>query len=218
VISARLDGLEMTGDGLVILAPLRVESFAARRGRSGAAVERIGMGPARATAARARLERVLPPGRPVALVGLAGGLSPGMRPGDVVVASALGSTTGATTVQLRGGDAVAAILERAGLRVLHAPVVSSPVIVSGAKARAEAAAGGFVAVDMESYWCEPLARTRPFVVVRIALDVTGRALGSWSTVAGVPRAYRSLVRVARALGDWPTQGIDGTTLLEVGDL
>lgn len=206
------------GGGPVILAPLRIEALAARRGAGGLAVERIGMGPVRATAARARLDRSLAPGRPVVLLGVAGGLIAGIRPGEVVVASSLGSTTGADTVPVDAGEQVASLLAQAGLVVHHAPIVSSPAIVSGEAARHEASVRGFVAVDMESYWCEPLARSRPFAVVRVVLDVPGRDLRSLATLGAGLRAYRSLARAARALRRWSPLGVNGSTLLEVGDL
>lgn len=210
-------GLSGGGSRLVILAPLRFEAFAARRGAPGATVERIGMGPGRATAARARLDRALETGRPVVLLGLGGGLVPEVRPGHVVVASALGTTNGAERLALRGSDQVADLLERCGLTVHLAPVVSSPAILHGAKARHEVAASGFAAVDMESYWCEPLARSRPFAVVRVALDVAGRTVGSTAMLTAGPRAYRSLVTAARALTRWSPQDLDRSSLLEVGE-
>ena len=201
----------------VFLAPLRIEARAARRGAGATAVERIGMGPARATAARARLEMSLARGRPVVLIGLAGALVAGVRPGDVVVASSL-STTGTGPVALSAGEEVAALLEASGLTVHHRPVVSSPVIVSGDAARQAAAAGGAAAVDMESYWCEPLARSRPFAVVRVIVDVPGRELWSPSTLRVGIRAYRSMVVAARALRQWSPVSVDGSAFLEVGDL
>ncbi|MCU1493052.1 MAG: hpnH [Acidimicrobiaceae bacterium] len=202
----------------VFLAPLRIEAFAIRRGAGSAPVERIGMGPGRATAARARLEHSLAPGRAVVLLGVAGALVVGLEPGEVVVASSLHSTTSSEPVHLDAGEEVAEILERAGLAVHHAPVVSSPAVVSGDVARRAATAGGAVAVDMESYWCAPLARRRPFVVVRVVVDVPGRDLWSLATPGAATRAYRSLVRSARALRHWSPVSVNGSPLLEVGDL
>ncbi|MDA8292358.1 MAG: hypothetical protein M0Z33_11880 [Actinomycetota bacterium] len=204
--------------GPVFLAPLRVEASAARLGAGSAGVERIGMGPARATAARARLERALPAGCPVVVIGLAGALVDGLAPGDVVVARSLSATTADQRVDLVHGGEVARILSTAGLRVHHEPVVSSPSIVSGDASRRAAAAGGAVAVDMESFWCEPLARSRPFAVVRVVIDVPGRELWSPWTVRSGARAYRSMVSAARALRRWSPVSVDGSALQEVGDL
>jgi len=204
--------------GPVFLAPLRIEARAARRGAGAAGVERIGMGPARATAARSRLDRALAPGRPVVVIGLAGALVPGIAAGDVVVASAVSSTTAAERVELPHGEAVAALLSAAGLTVHHRAIVSSPSIVRGEDARRHAASGGAAAVDMESYWCEPLARRRPFVVVRVVIDVPGREFWSPWTVRAGSRAYRSMVSAARTLRRWAPVSVDGTAFLEVGDL
>lgn len=203
--------------GPVFLAPLRVEASAARLGARRAAVERIGMGPARATSARTRLERALEPGRPVVVIGLAGALVGGLAPGDVVVARSISSTTSDQTVELAEGDAVAKLLSSAGLTVHHEAVVSSPSIVTGEDARRKAAAGGAFAVDMESFWCEPLARTRPFAVVRVVIDVPGRELYSPWTVRAGARAYRSMVAAARALRGWSPVSVGGSAILEVGD-
>ncbi len=203
--------------GPVFLAPLRLEARAARRGAAHERVERIGMGPARASVARARLDRSLPKGLPVVLLGLAGALVEGVDPGDIVVASTLELAHGSQPVSLAYGPDATAVLEGAGLTVRCAPVVSSPSLVSGTDARGELAASGAVAVDMESYWCAPLARARPFAVVRVVLDVPGRDLWSPATAFTSARAYRSLVRCARALRHWTPVSVDGSTFLEVGD-
>jgi 4-hydroxy-3-methylbut-2-enyl diphosphate reductase len=204
--------------GPVFLAPLRIEAIAARRGATGALVERIGMGPVRATAARSRLERSLAPGRPAILIGVAGALAAGLVPGEVVVASSLLASSASETVELAHSGEIAAILEQAGLRVRLAPVVSSPAIVSGAAARAELALLGALAVDMESYWCGPLVKSRPFAVVRVVVDIPGRELWSPSTAGAGLRAYRSIVKSARALERWAPVSVNGSPLLEVGDL
>lgn len=208
-----------SGDvGPTFLAPLRIEALAARRGAGGSRVDRIGMGPARASAARARLERTLVAGSPVVLLGLGGGLVPDLVPGEVVVAATVELAGGGQPVAVPCGADVTAILAAAGLRVRCAPVASSAAIVSGTEARRDIAGHGAVAVDMESYWCTPLARTHPFAVVRVVLDVPGRDLWSPATALSSSRAYRSLVRVARALRHWSPVSVDGSNLLEVGDL
>jgi 4-hydroxy-3-methylbut-2-enyl diphosphate reductase len=152
------------------------------------------------------------------VLGLAGALVAGIEPGELVVASTLGSTGGGESLPVAAGEQVAALLGRAGLTVHHAPLVSSPAIVKGESARSDAAAKGAVAVDMESFWCEPLARSRPLVVVRAIVDVPGRDLRSVATLGAGVRAYRSLVSAARALRHWSPVSVNGGTLLEVGDL
>jgi 4-hydroxy-3-methylbut-2-enyl diphosphate reductase len=149
-----------------------------------------------------------------------------------VVASTLYSTTATTgatatetvvrspsaAVPLQPAGEVVALLAEAGLTVRLGPIASSPSIVNGDEDRRSAAAGGAVAVDMESYWCAPLARLHPFVVVRVVLDVAGRDLWSLPTARGASRAYRSLVRSARALRHWSPVSVSGSPLLEIGDL
>jgi 4-hydroxy-3-methylbut-2-enyl diphosphate reductase len=217
VTADRRGGRTVRADGPTFLAPLRIEALAARHGAGGNPVLRIGMGPARASAARARLDRTLPTGAPVVLLGLAGGLVPGTAPGEVVVATSVELADGGQAVAIPFGADVGEILAAAGLRVRCAPVASSARIVTGTAARSAVASHGAVAVDMESYWCTPLARAHPFAVVRVVLDVPGRDLVSPATAFAASRAYRSLVRSARALRRWSPVSVDGSNLLEVGD-
>jgi len=198
----------------LLLVPLRLEAAAVRAGVPDAPIRRIGMGPIRATVARARLQEEPP--RPLALVGVGGGLVAGMAPGDVVVATSV-STRGGAPIALRHASEVALACREAGCPVTEAPIVSSPKIVSGAAARAAAASDGAVAVDMEAYWCAPLAVTRPFVVVRVLLDVPGAELVSWRLPRACATAWRSLKLAARAVASWSPTSLDPQSLLEVGD-
>ncbi|HTX00338.1 MAG TPA: hypothetical protein VMD59_16275, partial [Acidimicrobiales bacterium] len=187
----------------LFLAPMRLEELFVRRGARRAEVTRIGIGPVRATAARVRLARSLPPGRPVVLVGLGGGLRRGQRPGDIVVASELSSIDSDETVALHGADEVAQRLEGSGLRrVTVAPVVSSARIVHGDEAREKAAARGALAVDMESLWCASLAREHPFAVVRVLIDVPGTELSLLAKPGAMIGACRRMLLAARALEHW----------------
>ncbi len=208
----------MSGPSPVLMAPLLLEALAARRGAPGCRVERLGMGPGRAQAAAARLQGSIPSGSPAVVLGVAGALVEGARPGEVVVASELSSTTGGSSVPLRSAAEVAELLSLAGLSVLQAPVVSSPTIVSGAQARLDAASGGAVAVDMESYWCLPLSADRPFAVVRVVLDIPGRDLWSPASLPAAAFAFRALVRSARALARWSPAGAFEPYYQKVGDL
>ena len=208
----------MSGLDPVLLAPLRLEALAARRGAPACRVERLGMGPARAKAAIARIACSIPPGSPAVVLGVAGALVEGTHPGDVVVASELSSTEGGARVPLASAPEVAALLSQAGLSVREVPVVSSPTIVNGAGARREASSGGAVAVDMESYWCAPLAAERPFAVVRVVLDLPGRELWSPASLPAAAVAFRTLVRSARALARWSPAGAGEPRFQKVGDL
>ncbi|HUZ20773.1 MAG TPA: hypothetical protein VMU75_09420 [Acidimicrobiales bacterium] len=204
----------------LFLAPLRIELLALRRGAPGAEVRRIGMGPARATAARASLESTVAKGRPLVLLGFGGALTADLRPGDLVVASTLGAVGSDDTFLLPDARAVARLLELAapGVRVRHAPVVCSSRVLRGDEARVQAASHGAVAVEMESLWCAPLARRHPFVVVRAIVDVPGREFVSAATPVAAWRAFCALASAARALAHWTPATVNDNPLMEVGDI
>jgi len=103
------------------------------------------------------------------------------------------------------------------VRVHLAPVASSAQIVRGASAQQDARRGGAVAVDMESLWCSPLARTRPLAVVRAILDVPGKDLFSPATAAVALRCARSMAGAARALAQWHPASVINDNLMEIGE-
>lgn len=196
-------------EGPLFLAPLRTEALAVRRGVKGGEVVRIGMGPVRATAARTRLARV-PAGRPILLLGFAGGLDPDLKAGDLVVASSCVSTDDESPVLLADAPVVARLLAQAVLpfAVHLGPLLSTPRVLRGAEERAEAAGRGVLAVDMESRWCAPLARDHPFAVVRAVVDVPGHEVLSPATPAATLKAVRSLRAAAAALRGWSPIKLD----------
>jgi 4-hydroxy-3-methylbut-2-enyl diphosphate reductase len=175
------------------------------------------MGPVKATAARARITPLLTPGRAVVVIGLGGGLVGGLTPGDVVVASELQATNGAPSVELPYASQVAELIECAGLNVIQRPVVSSPKIITGVADRNEAASQGAIAVDMESYWCAPLAGRHPFAVVRVLLDLPEYELFSPRLPRTLHRAWRSLVGASRALDAWSPTTLDTAAHTEAGE-
>ena len=215
-------------DGPLFIAPLAIEGFAVRRGAKRARVERMGMGPTRAIAMRVRLESRSDT-TPLVMIGFGGGLVPGVHPGDVVVASSLLAMASSgepsrgfsprppEAVSLGSSHGVAGRLRSAGLIVHEAPIISSSAVLRTDGDRSRATATGAVAVDMESYWCAPLALDRPFAVVRVIVDVPGHKLVSPATIGAGWRAYRSLVEVSRALAAWTSVSLDGNPLQEVGD-
>ncbi|MEN3307453.1 MAG: 4-hydroxy-3-methylbut-2-en-yl diphosphate reductase [Micromonosporaceae bacterium] len=174
----------------VLCTPLRVERAAL--GRTGARVVRTGMGPARATRAAARL------GADAVLVaGVAGGLAPGLRAGDIVVASEVRSGD-APPVAIPSAVLLAGALRRLGLRVHLGPVVSVDRVVDG-PARRELAATGALAVDMES---AALSAGRPAAVVRSIVDTTDHPLWRPGTVTRGVAGLRALRRAVPALELW----------------
>ena len=188
--------------GPLLLAPLRLEALALRRGSRRLEIEQIGMGPVRATAARVRLQPSVAVARPIVVAGVAGGLVPGLVAGDLVVATSIGSTESDESVELRNAEELAAHFERCGLAPRLAPVVCSPRILHGEERRAKAAASGAEVVEMESLWLTPLRAGRPFAVVRVVLDGAESGFGPASMPAAALACYRRLRNVALALESW----------------
>lgn len=105
--------------------------------------------------------------------GVAGGLDPDLRAGDLVLADAV-----------RDGDATIAtegsVVARLGALLPDAAIgtvlgVGSPIADPADKARLRAATGA-IALDMESHALARVAAGRPFVVVRAIADTAGIAL------------------------------------------
>lgn len=191
---------------LTVLAPTRLEHAAIRRGATTARVLRSGMGPkhAAAFAERARGPE-LEPGAPVAVVGVAGALAADLAPGDVIVADSLVATDGTISVDLPGAPLVASALAAAGITARTGPLACAPVIVKGDQ-RAELAASGAIAVEMESAWLADglgaLTGERPFAVVRVVMDTPTHELWSHHTIRNTPTVFRRLAAVVAPLERW----------------
>ncbi|MBL7491378.1 4-hydroxy-3-methylbut-2-enyl diphosphate reductase [Frankia sp. AgB1.9] len=186
---------------LAVAAALRLEALAA--GRSGlptdAVVVRTGMGPERASRANQAVRAAKPDA--VAVVGLGGGLAPGVRPGDVIVASEVRTGDGTVTGRCPSAPLLAGELRRAGLTVHIGPVVSVPRLAVGT-ARAELAATGAIAVDMESAYLSPSAAGKPFAVVRVIVDTAAEPLGRIDLARRGVSGLRTLRRLGGPLGAW----------------
>jgi hypothetical protein len=163
------------------------------------------------------------------VAGLAGGLAPHIRPGEIVVASAVlrseapsGDLLGREALRGEGRDVLggegcgggvpvvalsapllAGALRRLGLTVHIGPIVSVPRVVHG-RARGRLAATGALAVDMESGWLASIsaAAGEPFAVARVVVDTVDHPLWSVVTVARGVRGLRTLRRMAPALAQW----------------
>jgi 4-hydroxy-3-methylbut-2-en-1-yl diphosphate reductase len=176
---------------LEVITPLRIESFA-----FGGADTIIGAGRDKAQKSGAKLAARLNEQTAVALVGVAGGLAPELTPGDVIIASELRSTESSTSRNLPGSSLLSAEFRRARFSVYHGPLVTSPSYVAAGD-RAELAASGALAVDMESSWVMDYLPNNPLAVVRAISDTSSRG-----PVRGGLRALGSLAQTRAPLERW----------------
>jgi nucleoside phosphorylase len=177
--------------GVTVLAALRLEALAI-----GGEVVRVGMGHAKAAAAAGRLLPTLAPGRPLAMVGIAGGLESSLEPGHLVVADALHGPDGTDPIPLPHAGSVAEALRRHGRPVRVGPVACSTSIVHG-EARRDLARGGALAVEMESVWLARILLDHPLVVIRAVGDTDRHGF-----VLGTIKALAALRRLRPALDEW----------------
>jgi 4-hydroxy-3-methylbut-2-enyl diphosphate reductase len=195
----------------VLFAPMRAEARALRRGLpAGAPLRRTGRGLARAGRAAAA-HRGIPA---LAVAGIAGGLSPTLRPGDLVVATEVrrDGAAGAAPLPCPAAPMIAAALRRRGLTVHLGPVVSTAGLVDGS-ARDRLAATGALAVDTESAALLAGAGGRPIACVRAIADVPPDPLFRPATLARVATALRSLRPAGPVLAQWAAATTVRTVLL-----
>ncbi len=186
------------GARLLVIAPLRIECVAVRRGLPDALVLRSGMGAARARSAAPVAARI--PADAVAVAGFCGAVAGGLHTGDVIVASELRGPAGVTACA--SGPLAAALAALGIARVRVGPMASVDHLVHGAERRVLAGQGA-LAADMESAWLAPAAAGRPFAVLRVVLDTPTRELyRPLATLAGGLAAWQALRRAAPALMLW----------------
>lgn len=191
----------MTDIRAYVMAPLRVESSAARRGATTAEVVRTGMGARRSRRAARVLRATVELRRPVAVVGVCGGLDPRLMPGDVVVASQVRSADGRIAIDLPSAVLVAAEISARGIPVHVGPIVCTERLENSEQRRAELLASGAIAVDMESAWLLEDCH-RHAVVIRVVLDAPGHELRSFDTVRNLPLARRRIAAVMPVIEQW----------------
>jgi 4-hydroxy-3-methylbut-2-enyl diphosphate reductase len=183
---------------LTVVTALRSE-YAALSGRvPDAQLLRCGMGPERVQAWLPRLREAAP--EAVVVAGVAGGVDPSLRPGDVVVASEVRDSRGRTV--LRGAAPLVAELRQMGLRVRTGPMVSHDRVVGGAEERARLAATGAIAVDMESAEIVRATVGVPTAVVRVIVDTAFSPVARLATLPAGARALLILRELGPALRRW----------------
>jgi len=201
-----------TGGDLLVLAPLRFEARAVRRGlrEPASRVVRVGMGAAKAarlSAAGRVVEKKQPASFGAMIVmGTAAGVAPDLKPGDLVVATEV--TDGTSVVELPGADLLAAELRRAGLRARAGKMATVPFLVKPSQ-RSKLAAEGYLAADMETAALLSAADGRPVAVIRAVSD---SGLGPGMITGGIA-ALRSLRKAAPIAERWAAACAQRTVLL-----
>jgi adenosylhomocysteine nucleosidase len=152
--------------------------------------------------------RVQPDCRAVISVGIAGGLDPSLRPGDVIVATGVAAADRRHAASPTLAHRLAARLSDHPKRVIMAELagVDSAVVTPSAK-RALRNATGALAVDMESHVAAAFAAHHglPFAAVRVVCDPAHRGLPELVATAVRPDGEVSLCGVARSLWQRPMQ-------------
>jgi 4-hydroxy-3-methylbut-2-enyl diphosphate reductase len=189
-------------DELTVVTALRSE-YAALSGQvPGARLERCGMGAERVRAWLPRLTGITPTA--IVVAGVAGGLDPSLRPGDVIVANEIRDEKGRAV--LRGGGPLAADLRHMGMRVRTGAIVSTDRIINSIAERDRLAATGAVAVDMESAAVVRAVSQRfpgrPIAVVRVIVDTAVIPVARLATVPAGIKALRVLRRTGPAMRHW----------------
>jgi 4-hydroxy-3-methylbut-2-enyl diphosphate reductase len=171
------------------------------------------MGPERAGAA-ARTALTTWPGLPVAVVGVAGGTTDDLAPGQLVVATEVAGPDG-HGLACPGGAPLAAALRRRGIPAHLGPVASVDHLARRDE-RGALARTGAVAIDMESSVLAKAAveAGRAVCVLRVVVDTPSRGLHRpVATLTGGIRALRALRRAAPALDEWAEAAGPRTVLL-----
>jgi 4-hydroxy-3-methylbut-2-enyl diphosphate reductase len=190
--------------GLLVLAPLRFEANAVRRGltQPTSHVQRTGMG---ATRSRKSTSQSKPgPFSAMVVMGTAAGLVDDLSPGDLIVASEV--TDGETTVELPGADLLAAELRRAGLNARAGRIVQVKKIVNSSE-RTRLAADGFIAADMESAALVAVARG-----MSVQAQLTGGAESIDRPAAGAQSSSAEELDAQLSSPGGLTGGVDTATL------
>jgi 4-hydroxy-3-methylbut-2-enyl diphosphate reductase len=172
----------------VVCTPLRSER-AALLGAVKASVVRTGMGP---------LRRVDAAG-PVLVAGVAGALTDGLRPGDLVVADEL--RTAGTTTASHAAPLLFGAIRRLELTAHFGPLLSQERVLYGSHLTAAADLGA-LAVDTESAYLAAQAPVGQTVALRAIVDTPAAPLLRAGTAWRGVIALRALRAAAPAIDQW----------------
>ncbi|MGQ4274850.1 phosphorylase [Terrihabitans sp. B22-R8] len=194
--------------------PVLVITGIAREARiaAGASVETVCSGGVPSRLREILAERGSPNCRAVVSFGVAGGLDPSLKPGDVVLGTKIvtGSSEWSCDAELL------AALQNAlsgdpRLKIVHAPLVGADFAFADvATKQAAFRESGAAAVDMESHIAAEYARQNklPFAAIRVVCDPASRALPPLVTSALKPDGGISLPAVFKSLARRPEQILD----------
>ncbi|MBB2893678.1 4-hydroxy-3-methylbut-2-enyl diphosphate reductase [Flexivirga oryzae] len=182
-----------------VLTPLRIERMAVEHGMR------------RAPYVSGRGPDGRPPRTdvPTVVAGVAGALSPDVRPADLVVADRL--RTGGADVALPSAPLLAGALRRAGLTVHVGAVETADHVVTGDE-RLRLAERGSLAVDTESGYLAMQLDPRQLAVVRAIVDTADDPLVHPGTLKRGVAALRTLRRAAPVIQDWMDACADRTVV------
>lgn len=169
---------------------------------AGPGVEAVGAGgdPERLT--RLLDARTVPACRAVVSFGIAGGLDPALRPGDVVVATGIVSLAGRFGCDPVLAAALARPLASSGTRLVQADLAGADAAVLSVAEKADLhRASAAAAVDMESHVAAAFARRHglPFAALRVVCDPAERALPAFAAAALTPEGDPDIRAVLGAL-------------------
>src|SRR5579875_1227114 len=172
-----------------VLTPLRIERLALEHG-----IRRAPYVSGRGPGGRAPQTNL-----PTVVAGVAGALSPDVRPADLVVADRV--RTGSAEVVLPSAPLLAGELRRAGLTVHVGTIETTDHVVTGAERR-HLAERGALAVDTESGYLAAQLDPKHLAVVRAVVDTGEDPLVRPGTLKRGVAALRSLRHAGPVVQDW----------------
>ncbi|MFM8858809.1 MAG: phosphorylase [Methylocystis sp.] len=144
-------------------------------------------------------------------VGLAGGLDPSLRPGDILIANAIAENDTLSPTDRRFVQALTEGINACGDSVVNGAIYGSDSVVMSVEEKARLyAKTQAMAVDMESHIAADFARPRqlPFVALRVISDPAHRALPPLALKAITPQGDVDLKAIALGLLQAPGQIIE----------